>query len=72
MLKNAVHVLLRGVKQTGRTGRFRADDILSKSTENAIDDSDILSQFSRITEALQALVAASKDAGTNGTCRKFF
>ncbi|CDF40165.1 Formin-like Protein [Chondrus crispus] len=72
MLKNAVQVLLRGVKQTGRTGRFRADDFLAKSTENAIDDSDILSQFSQITEALQALVVESKDAGTNGTGRKFF
>lgn len=69
VLHNAVQVLLRGVKKTGRTDRFRADDVLAKSNTSSIDESEIIAQ---ITGALQALVAESKDAGMDGSGRKFF
>lgn len=69
VLQNAVQVLLRGVKKTGRTDRFRADDVLAKSNTSSLDESEIIAQ---ITGALQALVAESKDAGADGSSRKFF
>lgn len=68
VLHDAVQVLLRGVKKTGRTDRFRADDVL-KNAADGIDESDIIEQ---ITGALQALVEESRTGAEGGNSRKFF
>lgn len=68
VLQNAVQVLLKGVKKSGRTDRFRADDVLRNSAESS-SEAEIIEQ---LTGALQELIAESRGAAQDGSSRKFF
>eukprot|EP00178_Gracilaria_changii_P016702 TRINITY_DN47_c0_g1_i1.p1 TRINITY_DN47_c0_g1~~TRINITY_DN47_c0_g1_i1.p1 ORF type:complete len:1419 (-),score=334.02 TRINITY_DN47_c0_g1_i1:1246-5502(-) len=72
ILREAVQVLLKGVKKTGLTDRFRADDVLKNAdnlSDTEVNENEIISQ---ITGALEALVRDSKTGAGNGSGRKFF
>ncbi|KAI0563645.1 Formin-like Protein [Gracilaria domingensis] len=69
ILREAVQVLLKGVKKTGLTERFRADDVLNNINDSELNEKEIISQ---ITGALEALVRDSKRGTGDGNGRKFF
>ncbi|PXF49126.1 Formin-F [Gracilariopsis chorda] len=72
VLREAVQVLLKGVKKTGRADRFRADDVLKNAdslNNGDVNENEIISQ---ITGALAALVNESRAPENEGSGRKFF
>ena len=64
ILSDAVRVLLKGVKTSGKTDRFRADDVLkntaSHGDEEDDEDNENADLINQITDALQALVSEKK------------
>ncbi len=70
ILSDAVRVLLKGVKTSGKTDRFRADDVLKNTASQTGDGEDEDEEgnadlINQITGALQALVSEKKFVSTD-------